>query len=342
MVHERGVSGQLARGARCLGAALGLVLVTGSARCSFPPLLQAQDGATDGTVQSDRWVDPDGVVNCGDGVLDSGEECDDGNQVGADGCSPDCKIINGWYCNGEPSQCVTQCGDNITAGSEECDDGNTSSGDGCSAQCQAEGTQCSNGSEVDCNFSSTTKNPSSAFVDQEPPDGFVQCAGFINTVADDVDDAWEGNCLGAVRTLRIRYWDTRVQPWILLGDATLDPTSTATFQTQTFDASENGGTEGVLAAGGVVMLKDDPLGGGATVVECDYSGMNNDYAANDLYLGNRDNTKTLWVCSGDQDISSRPCLENREMILVEAPMGDCIYPSGDFIELAIAIYYRIE
>ena len=326
-----------ARGGRVVSLCAIVSMIAWISWCSFPPLLEESDGG-----YPDRLVDPDGEVNCGDGILDSGEECDDGNTTGADGCSADCKVINGWYCHGEPSQCATQCGDNITAGAEECDDGNTTSGDGCSAQCQAEGTLCSNGSDVDCNFPTTTKIPGSAFVDQDPPDGFVQCAGFINTVGDDVNNAWEGNCLGAVRTLRIRYWDASSEPWVLLGDATLDPTSTALYEEQTFDASENGGTEGVMAAGGVVMLKDDPLGGSVTMVECDYVGQNDDYAANDLYLANRDNTRTLWVCSGDQDVPGRPCLEHREMILVDAQLGECIQPSGSFVELALAIYYKIE
>ena len=31
------------------------------------------------------------VPKCGDGVLDGGEVCDDGNTVGGDGCAADCK-----------------------------------------------------------------------------------------------------------------------------------------------------------------------------------------------------------------------------------------------------------
>ena len=30
-------------------------------------------------------------INCGNGVLDNGEECDDTNKVSNDGCSFDCK-----------------------------------------------------------------------------------------------------------------------------------------------------------------------------------------------------------------------------------------------------------
>jgi cysteine-rich repeat protein len=33
------------------------------------------------------------VPRCGDAILDGGEMCDDGNVMGGDGCSPDCKAL---------------------------------------------------------------------------------------------------------------------------------------------------------------------------------------------------------------------------------------------------------
>jgi cysteine-rich repeat protein len=33
------------------------------------------------------------VPACGDGILDGGEVCDDGNTVGFDGCAADCKSL---------------------------------------------------------------------------------------------------------------------------------------------------------------------------------------------------------------------------------------------------------
>lgn len=70
----------------------------------------------------------DGCVmdNCGDGVVDFGELCDDGNVASGDGCSE--------YCRSE------LCGNNVvdTAFGEMCDDGNTVSGDGCSGICVRE------------------------------------------------------------------------------------------------------------------------------------------------------------------------------------------------------------
>jgi uncharacterized repeat protein (TIGR01451 family) len=66
---------------------------------------------------------------CGDGHLDPGEECDDGNTQNGDGCSSQCEI------EGAPPA----CGDGHLDPGEQCDDGNTQDGDGCSSQCQIEG-----------------------------------------------------------------------------------------------------------------------------------------------------------------------------------------------------------
>jgi cysteine-rich repeat protein len=70
---------------------------------------------------------------CGNGVLDAGEVCDDGNTVSGDGCSADC-------------QSTEVCGNGIldVAAGEVCDDGNAVSGDGCSADCQSTEV-CGNG-----------------------------------------------------------------------------------------------------------------------------------------------------------------------------------------------------
>jgi cysteine-rich repeat protein len=78
---------------------------------------------------------------CGDGNLDAGEECDDGNNVDGDGCSATCCVE---YV--PPPPC---CGDgNLDAG-EECDDGNTIDGDGCSATCTTETPPCCGDGNLD-------------------------------------------------------------------------------------------------------------------------------------------------------------------------------------------------
>lgn len=62
---------------------------------------------------------------CGDGVVDTGEECDDGNTTSNDGCSS--------ICTREPG-----CGDGVLDPGEQCDDGNKEDGDGCSSACRWE------------------------------------------------------------------------------------------------------------------------------------------------------------------------------------------------------------
>jgi cysteine-rich repeat protein len=70
---------------------------------------------------------------CGDGVVEEGETCDDGNILDGDGCSRDCRSDEA-------------CGNGRVdvEAREVCDDGNTRSGDGCSADCKST-ELCGNG-----------------------------------------------------------------------------------------------------------------------------------------------------------------------------------------------------
>jgi cysteine-rich repeat protein len=106
---------------------------------------------------------------CGNGKLEKGEDCDDGNLAAGDGCEPDCtftcstnaKCDDKNACNGaetcdtakhlckpgaplaEGAECgsgkvciggsclLASCGDGKMQAGEECDDGNSKAGDGC-------------------------------------------------------------------------------------------------------------------------------------------------------------------------------------------------------------------
>ena len=62
------------------------------------------------------------AVGCGNGYLETGEECDDGNADDGDDCLPNCRRAT--------------CGDGfLRRGLEECDDGNGTPGDGCEDDC---------------------------------------------------------------------------------------------------------------------------------------------------------------------------------------------------------------
>jgi cysteine-rich repeat protein len=75
-------------------------------------------------------IDAGGPGKCGNGVVDVGEACDDGNATNGDGCENDCTVT------------PTVCGDGTVSGAEECDDGNTVGGDGCSPTCFNEPATC--------------------------------------------------------------------------------------------------------------------------------------------------------------------------------------------------------
>ena len=82
-------------------------------------------------------------VLCGNGRVEGGEQCDDGNLLAGDGCTTTCLIEPGFRCMGAPSACASVCGDGIRSFNEFCDDGNTRAGDGCSATCTVEaGWRC--------------------------------------------------------------------------------------------------------------------------------------------------------------------------------------------------------
>ena len=117
-------------------------------------------------------------VGCGNGTLDPGEECDDGNSEDGDGCSISCRI--------------ERCGDGVLQGAEECDDGNMDGGDGCSATCRLErcgdgevqpGEECDDGNNIDgdgCSAICRSEN--------QPP----------VAVCRDVSIAADGSCSGCV------------------------------------------------------------------------------------------------------------------------------------------------
>lgn len=96
---------------------------------------------------------------CGNGRLDPGESCDDGNRADGDACPADCqlprcgngKLEPGETC--EPPGTATcdfkcrrldGCGNGTVEPGEQCDDANLVAGDGCSDTCKLEAT-CGNG-----------------------------------------------------------------------------------------------------------------------------------------------------------------------------------------------------
>lgn len=80
------------------------------------------------------------VTQCGNGVIETGELCDQGggNVANGDGCSATCQVESGYTCMGTPSVCTNPCGNGTLDAGELCDDGNMMTGDGCSTTCTVE------------------------------------------------------------------------------------------------------------------------------------------------------------------------------------------------------------
>lgn len=75
---------------------------------------------------------------CGDGIVEGSETCDDLNTTPDDGCSSTCSVEPTWTCTGTPSVCTQACGNGMIDPGEGCDDFNTFDGDGCSMTCTVE------------------------------------------------------------------------------------------------------------------------------------------------------------------------------------------------------------
>ena len=99
---------------------------------AIDPGEQCDDGNTSGHDGCDEVcrIEP----FCGSGRVDPGEECDDGNFKDGDGCAHDCTLEVG-------------CGNGVLEVGEQCDDDNVVSGDGCTGDCRIEGggPVCGNG-----------------------------------------------------------------------------------------------------------------------------------------------------------------------------------------------------
>jgi cysteine-rich repeat protein len=117
-----------------------------------------------GDGEAGNYLEPRAIAgfgpDCGNGIFDDGEECDDGNVASGDGCSSTCatEVCGNGILDPEEAcddgnlvaddgctpTCVAQpCGNGILDSGEMCDDGNIFGGDGCSATCVAEA--CGNG-----------------------------------------------------------------------------------------------------------------------------------------------------------------------------------------------------
>jgi cysteine-rich repeat protein len=80
---------------------------------------------------------------CGNGIVEAGEECDDGNNNNNDGCSNQCTI----------NAANSNCGNGVVDTGEECDDGNNNNNGSPPPECGngvlEAGEQCDDGNDSD-------------------------------------------------------------------------------------------------------------------------------------------------------------------------------------------------
>jgi virginiamycin B lyase len=148
-------------------------------------LEQEEAGEGTGRIVKVELRDREGV--CGDGILQLGEDCDDGNTVSCDGCSADCRLETG-------------CGDGVRCGNEACDDGNTDSCDGCSATCTIEvGVKCGDGA-VNATCGEECDPPGAACTSECKR--IPSCGDGIKDPNEDCDDGNTADCDGCTHDCR--------------------------------------------------------------------------------------------------------------------------------------------
>jgi len=133
-----------------------LALLLGAALASFGGC--GKDPPPDDVTSSGTGGSGGGVsANCGNGKLDSGEDCDDGNNAPDDGCTS-CKVDECFSCSGDPSICSaaasgTMCSTGVcdAAGAcVECVDDSQCGGGYCyQAKCAKCDDTTKNGDETD-------------------------------------------------------------------------------------------------------------------------------------------------------------------------------------------------
>lgn len=111
-----------------------------SALVAAPSSTASSIGVTTSSVSSFNTESP---TYCGNGIVDTGEQCDDANTVNGDACTNSCRIAT--------------CGDGVMAVWEQCDDGNSIDSDACSNTCRSpacgdgavqNGEECDDGNPI--------------------------------------------------------------------------------------------------------------------------------------------------------------------------------------------------
>ena len=102
----------------------GLTCIDGSCELTYcgNGMLDEGEACDDGNDDNtDACLDSCELASCGDGFVGPGESCDDGNDIDDDTCTNTCALAS--------------CGDGVTQAPEQCDDGNDDNSDACLNTC---------------------------------------------------------------------------------------------------------------------------------------------------------------------------------------------------------------
>ena len=110
--------------------------------------VEANEKVTYNTENFGKEIELDLTINslpssddvCGNGIIETGEECDDDNIDNSDGCSSICEIEYNYICTGQPSICTEKQ-------DPYCGDGSCNNGETCSTCSQDCGTCDDNGND---------------------------------------------------------------------------------------------------------------------------------------------------------------------------------------------------
>lgn len=159
---------------------------------------------------------------CGNGVRDTGEECDDGNQINTDGCTNECRLPRcgdaiiqpGEQCDDgvrnsdtQPDACrmncsLPRCGDGTVDKGEQCDDANQINTDGCTNDCRI--ARCGdgiieNGEQCDDGTANSDTKPNACRTNCTVP----VCGDGVVDRAEECDDANKINNDGCSNDCRL-------------------------------------------------------------------------------------------------------------------------------------------
>jgi len=158
---------------------------------------------------------------CGNGLNETGEQCDDSNTDSGDGCSATCTRESGWTCTGGAEQlsvCGPTCGDAIIKGGEACDHANLG-GEDCASQGFTGGTLAC---KSDCTGFVTSGCTAAAECGNSVIDTGESCDGATLGGADCISQGYTGGTLACAANCLFDTSGCTAEPTTECGNAIIE------------------------------------------------------------------------------------------------------------------------